>query len=184
MLRPGDALRAAFRLLKDDGVVVMTTPNIGGLFPRITYRVLGQTIGAWEHPTPPHHLYQFSRKTLGALLTKAGFEVVSWKTRPMGLKYTVKQMEDAIVEALKDRLGALPLPSSVQLACSPCGPETSGPFVVGASHSRSRGSASKRLLRRTVAGFCWSFSLPLYLVPVAWFGVGDSMLVVARKRHV
>ena len=56
---PLAALHAARRLLSAGGLLVVTTPNIDGLFPRFTYQVFGRTLGAWEHPGPPGHVYQF-----------------------------------------------------------------------------------------------------------------------------
>ncbi len=56
MLQPGDALQAAWRLLKDDGVLLITTPNIDGFVPRATYLLLGRDdwrVGASHSAAPP-----------------------------------------------------------------------------------------------------------------------------------
>ena len=148
---------------------MITTPNIDGLFPRVTYRLLAQTIGAWEHPTPPHHLYQFSLRTLRALLGKAGFEVVESKTRPMGLRYTVRQLQSAIIDALKRRVATR----------APTGPES--PASRDAAGVSGRPRFSRRASRACIGAFCWSLSVALYAIPVGRLGLGDSMLVVARK---
>jgi hypothetical protein len=170
MRHPAEALAAANRVLKRDGLLVITTPNIDGLFPRVTYRLLAQTIGAWEHPTPPHHLYQFSRRTLGALLDKSGFELVSTKTRPMGLRFTVQQMQSAIIDALKRRTGArAPHRLEAVVEAQPAGP------------GNSRRPFWSRVPRASVAAFSWSLTAALYAIPVASLGLGDSMIVVARK---
>jgi hypothetical protein len=148
---------------------VITTPNVDGFVPRVTYWTLGRTLGAWEHPTPPHHLYQFSRRTLGALLHDAGFEITACETRPMGLRYTVKQLEDAIVEALLRWYR-----SPVTLATGEAG-------VGGYAGSRRDARPhARRLARKAIAGVCWILSLLLYAVPVRALGAGDAMLVVAR----
>jgi 2-polyprenyl-3-methyl-5-hydroxy-6-metoxy-1,4-benzoquinol methylase len=184
MPHPARALQAASRLLKHDGLLVITTPNIDGLFPRVTYHLLARTIGAWEHPTPPHHVYQFSRRTLAALLRKTGFEPIAVNTRPMGLRFTVKQMTNAIIDALKRRFAAGDprLPGHLPPRTVSAGAR---PSVHHASHSRAstpRPPATlRRAARRSIAGFCWMLSLPLYAVPVRRLGLGDSMIVVARK---
>lgn len=170
MRHPAEALTAANRVLKRDGLLVITTPNIDGLFPRVTYRLLAQTIGAWEHPTPPHHLYQFSRRTLGALLDKSGFELVSMATRPMGLRFTVQQMQSAIIDALKRRT-APGTRHRVEAIVKPQGAKSEG----------RRRPFWSRLPRASVAAFSWSLTAALYAIPVASLGLGDSMFVVARK---
>jgi 2-polyprenyl-3-methyl-5-hydroxy-6-metoxy-1,4-benzoquinol methylase len=181
MLQPGEALRAAWRLLKDDGVLLITTPNIDGFVPRATYFLLGRTIGAWEHPTPPHHLYQFSRRTLGLLLRQARFRIASCATRPMGLRYTIRQLESAIVEVLHRRVGrtrALAyLPARLMGAAW-----TSRGADVAPHDGPVRGTAGRPSLpRRAVFAFCWALMRLLYAVPVRTLGIGDSMLVAARK---
>lgn len=69
---PAADMAAAFRLLKPGGWFVLSTPNIDGLFPRLSYK-LADRLNYWPHPEPPYHLYQFSVGTLGAMLEKAGF---------------------------------------------------------------------------------------------------------------
>ncbi len=66
-------LAAIHRLLKPGGTFVVSTPNIDGIFPRLSLKV-AKALDYWPHPEPPHHLYQFSVKTLSVMLEKAGFE--------------------------------------------------------------------------------------------------------------
>jgi 2-polyprenyl-3-methyl-5-hydroxy-6-metoxy-1,4-benzoquinol methylase len=174
LLDPAAALRGAWRLLEPGGLLVLTTPNVDGFVPRTTYQLLGRTIGAWEHPTPPHHLYQFSRRTLAALLRKSGFEVVASRTRPMGFRFTVTQLESAVIEAIKRKLSwRAPAAEAA---------ETTSP----ARTSASRGTGARRrprrvgLPRRMVSVGCNSLIGALYAMPMHWIA-GDSMLVVARK---
>ncbi|HKX78659.1 MAG TPA: class I SAM-dependent methyltransferase [Novosphingobium sp.] len=69
------------RLLKPGGIVLQATPNIDGLFPRLSHK-LANRLDYWPHPEPPHHLFQFSTRTLGRMLEKAGFEPIrTWQTR-------------------------------------------------------------------------------------------------------
>jgi 2-polyprenyl-3-methyl-5-hydroxy-6-metoxy-1,4-benzoquinol methylase len=184
MLQPRDALQAAWRLLKDDGVLLITTPNIDGFVPRVTYLLLGRTIGAWEHPTPPHHLYQFSRRTLDLLLRQARFRVASCATRPMGLRYTVKQLESAIVEVLHRRLREIQAllygPTSLAQAATNQPGNVLPQDAAGGGHPRST-ARHRSLPRRVVTAFCWALTTLLYAVPVRALGIGDSMVVAARK---
>jgi len=185
MLQPRDALQAAWRLLKDDGVLLITTPNIDGFVPRATYLLLGRTIGAWEHPTPPHHLYQFSRRTLDLLLRQARLRIASCATRPMGRRYTVKQLESAIVEVLHRRVRQIRAlvhrPTSlVQAAWSHHRGEIAPHAAAGDGNPR-RTVRRRSLPRRIVFGFCWALTSLLYAVPVRALGIGDSMVVAARK---
>jgi 2-polyprenyl-3-methyl-5-hydroxy-6-metoxy-1,4-benzoquinol methylase len=179
MLDPRAALDAAAGLLRDGGLLVITTPNVDGFVPRITYWTLGRTLGAWEHPTPPHHLYQFSRRTLTALLRGTGFGIASCETRPMGLRYTVKEMESAIVESLWRRFSGPPA-TAAGAAASSAAPATNRRGLAAAGGIAAR---LRRAARRAVAGLCWILGLALYAVPVRALGAGDSMIVVARKSH-
>ncbi|HET7220715.1 MAG TPA: class I SAM-dependent methyltransferase [Vicinamibacterales bacterium] len=178
MLHPSRALTSAHRLLRDGGLLVITTPNVDGFVPRVTYQLLGRTIGAWEHPTPPHHLYQFSRRTLDALLQKAGFSVVSCRTRPMGLTFTVKQLQSAIIDALARRM-----PSSLKSsrASHESGIAPRDTLSRPQSLSRQLSALARKTARTAIAGICWTLGLALYALPLHHAGAGDSMIVVARK---
>ncbi|MGC8837726.1 MAG: methyltransferase domain-containing protein [Anaerolineae bacterium] len=66
-------LREARRVLREEGVLFVQVPNdLEGVRARLWRRVW------WM--IPPLHLYYFDRKTLGALLERAGFRVVRWGT--------------------------------------------------------------------------------------------------------
>ncbi len=69
---PAADLARAWKLLRPGGWLVLSTPNIDGWFPRLSYR-LAHALNYWPHPEPPHHLFQFSVRTLGAMLARAGF---------------------------------------------------------------------------------------------------------------
>jgi ubiquinone/menaquinone biosynthesis C-methylase UbiE len=89
------------RILKDDGVLVVSTPNVDGVFAKITYRLLCQTLKIWEHPTPPEHLYEFSMKTLSRALEVTGFRCVHSKSFETHIPYTVGKLESSLAEAMR-----------------------------------------------------------------------------------
>jgi SAM-dependent methyltransferase len=72
---PLGELAAIRRLLRPGGLLLQSTPNIDGLFPRLSY-ALANRLDYWPHPEPPYHLYQFSDRTLAELTERAGYEVV------------------------------------------------------------------------------------------------------------
>ena len=105
---PRAFLAQVHRLLRPDGLLVLTTPDIGGLVPRATYWLVARTLGAWEHPTPPGHLVQFSRHTLAALLSRSGFEVAVWRAEHIPLAYSVGKLENSVMDVLAGRHGQRP----------------------------------------------------------------------------
>jgi 2-polyprenyl-3-methyl-5-hydroxy-6-metoxy-1,4-benzoquinol methylase len=84
---PLGELRAIRRLLKPGGLLLQSTPDIDGLYPRLSY-LLARPLDYWQHPEPPHHLYQFSRETLTAMARQAGFEVTRADQTRIGLDYS------------------------------------------------------------------------------------------------
>lgn len=80
-------MRAAWQLLRRGGWFVLSTPNIDGLFPRLS-RPLAGWLDYWPHPEPPYHLYQYSVRTLVASLERAGFEIGPVAHRRIPLGYT------------------------------------------------------------------------------------------------
>ncbi len=70
---PKSFMLEVHRIVKDNGYVIVTTPNIGGLQAKI-FRT------KWRSAIPDH-LFLFSKKTLRKLVEKTGFEVmkvVTW----------------------------------------------------------------------------------------------------------
>lgn len=90
---PLHTMQGVHHVLKDDGLVAISTPNIDGLFPQLSYRV-AKRLDYWPHPEPPHHLMQFSGQTLGLLLARAGFEIVATQTRclPLSFSFDLKHL--------------------------------------------------------------------------------------------
>jgi 2-polyprenyl-3-methyl-5-hydroxy-6-metoxy-1,4-benzoquinol methylase len=102
---PTKDIRAVHDLLKPGGLFILSTPNIDGLFPRLSYQ-FAKLLDYWPHPEPPHHLFQFSVRTLSAMLERNGFETVkafhtnidlaysfgtpkTWQTSPKMLAYAI-----------------------------------------------------------------------------------------------
>lgn len=77
---PLDALLRARDLLAPGGTVALTFPNVEGLFPRATRRLITQRTGVWEYPELPAHLFDFSPHTARKLLRRAGLEAFEVRT--------------------------------------------------------------------------------------------------------
>lgn len=80
-------LQAIRRLLKPGGLLLQSTPDIDGLFPRLSYP-LARKLDYWPHPEPPHHLYQFSARTLSAMTRWAGYEIARKDQTRISLEYS------------------------------------------------------------------------------------------------
>ncbi|MDI6735930.1 MAG: class I SAM-dependent methyltransferase [bacterium] len=65
-------LKKAFNLLKPDGLLVLSTGDIGSFGARLMGR-------HWHLLLPPQHIYYFSQETIKKLLEKTGFEVIEIK---------------------------------------------------------------------------------------------------------
>lgn len=80
-------LARAFELITPGGWLILSTPNIDGLFPRAS-RPLANRLDYWPHPEPPHHLFQFSQATLSRIVQRAGFHVEGTRHCNIDLAYT------------------------------------------------------------------------------------------------
>lgn len=70
---PADALQQVNALLKDDGLLVVSVPNVNSL----EVKLFGWWWFGWD---PPRHFYHFGKTTLTALLAQTGFEVRQFRT--------------------------------------------------------------------------------------------------------
>ena len=90
---PAGDIAAAHRLIKPGGLFILSTPNIDGLFPRASEPLAGP-LGYWPHPEPPWHLYQFSVRTLSAMLEARGFACLGSQDTAIDLRYTFGKPAD------------------------------------------------------------------------------------------
>ena len=171
MADPLRALRRARELLKEGGLIVITTPDISGLLPMATYLILAKRFGIWHHPSPPAHLYEFSKVTVRKLLKKAGFKTIYISSEQIPMGYSVGKLETALITIIKaclsgepashvERPGDRSLPNSVS---------ASGPTNI-----------SRKAARLAVRGGSYAIVALAHLISHI-LGRGDSMLVMARK---
>jgi 2-polyprenyl-3-methyl-5-hydroxy-6-metoxy-1,4-benzoquinol methylase len=84
---PVATIAIAADVVKEEGLLALSTPNIGGIFPRLSYRAARWT-GRWPHPEPPSHLFQFSKETIRRLLKQGGLAQFEILDRRIPLSYT------------------------------------------------------------------------------------------------
>ena len=87
---PESLLREVRDLLRPSGILLVLTPNHDAFFPRATYRLYRLLGISWSHPTPPEHLHQFSRTSLGLMLRRAGFDTVEEHYYRCSLAYELR----------------------------------------------------------------------------------------------
>lgn len=73
LLNPGLFLRGVKRFLRDDSVMILTTPNAYSVFRFLIYTVSGKR--GVNEPVHPDHVAYYSFKTLSRLLDLAGYEI-------------------------------------------------------------------------------------------------------------
>ncbi len=84
---PMAELRAIRPLLRPGGLLLQSTPDIDGLFPRLSYK-LAHRLDYWPDPEPPYHLFQFSQATLSEMLERAGYRAGDARHVSMPLGYS------------------------------------------------------------------------------------------------
>lgn len=92
LVDPIQKLHNINRILKNDGVLALSTPRIDGLYPKLSYLLSGIS-GQWRHPEPPFHLYQFSKKSITELLKKSGFRVVNIYNKRIPIRYSFPKFD-------------------------------------------------------------------------------------------
>lgn len=172
---PIDTFQEVSRILKVDGFLVLSTPNIEGLFPILTYYSIGKFVGAWEHPTPPGHVFQFSQKTLRKAFDKAGLTLVDFANHEIYPPYTRGKLENSIIDALKKQKVRIPHDYNQETCLNDV---KSWEHEIKDTPSFFSFNKMPRLIIR-----CICFALVTVIYPVARLcKKGDSMVCIAQKK--
>ena len=117
---PRAMLEQARRLLNPGGVLYVTTPNSDAFWPKATYLIFRLIGVPWSHVTPPHHLHQFSAKSLRKLLDDTGFRCMEVSYAPSSLRYELGEthVRKSFVTALKKRDATRALARGFQLSAA------------------------------------------------------------------
>jgi SAM-dependent methyltransferase len=107
---PADALRRVNQFLKDDGLLVVSVPNVNSL----EYKLFGRW---WFQLDTPRHFYHFDKRSLSAYLIKTGFRLTRFQTgvRTIFLMASLDRFwkhrfrKDVPLRKLIDRLVARPI---------------------------------------------------------------------------
>lgn len=71
---PDQLIRSLRKMLVNNGIIILSTPDIGALFAKITK-------SHWPFMTPPDHLCFFSKRSIQYFARKNGFNVCEWFAR-------------------------------------------------------------------------------------------------------
>lgn len=155
---PAGTLLKARRLLDRDGRLVISVPNFGSLDSRL----FGNK---WVGLKLPQHLFQYTSRTLGAFLEKAGFEVCDVSYRSYEASDTMYYSE-SLRHWLQD-LGLYPRKKELTGEPGPAAPAAAGagPLWKRAAHF------AERAVFKSV-GFV-----------ADRLGCGSTMTMVARKNE-
>ena len=63
------------RILRPRGLLVLRTPNARSGFAQLTLAAARVAHGTWIHSQAPHHLHEFTRRSLRVLLESLGYEI-------------------------------------------------------------------------------------------------------------
>ncbi|MFN7954681.1 MAG: class I SAM-dependent methyltransferase [bacterium] len=101
---PARQLAEVRRLLKDDGIILLDTPNERGLLREIARWAYKLSGGAVQYPARKlhhvYHLFYYSPETLTRMLANAGFEIVDFEKKVIPpLKARGSAVEKAMVGA-------------------------------------------------------------------------------------
>jgi 2-polyprenyl-3-methyl-5-hydroxy-6-metoxy-1,4-benzoquinol methylase len=93
------------RILKDDGLILLNTPNEKALLRLIAHALHRLTFGWWTYPIRKlfhcYHLYYYSLDTLSAILRKHGYAIIHCESKPIPVvKARGSRIEKGIVWAI------------------------------------------------------------------------------------
>ncbi len=85
---PRNLLKKCKRILKNNGLIVISTPNSNNFWSKATLLLHKLLNIPWSTTTHPYHLFQFNEKNLDILLNQLNFKnQKKWFYRPLTLKY-------------------------------------------------------------------------------------------------
>jgi 2-polyprenyl-3-methyl-5-hydroxy-6-metoxy-1,4-benzoquinol methylase len=99
MNNPYDVLAAAARLLRPGGLLLVSTPRGDGLIPALSRRLFTPALHAWEFLAPPSHLTYFTRRSLTAMLRRAGFAEVAYRHHDRDGAYKRRELAEVLDDA-------------------------------------------------------------------------------------
>lgn len=73
---PLEALERAYNLLKEDGILVIATPNLNKYIYKIIYELKNNKLSPFYTTKSEQHLFHFTEETLGKIIKMAGFDVI------------------------------------------------------------------------------------------------------------
>ncbi len=102
---PSVELRELERILKEDGLLLLNTPNQESLLRHMAHALHRLSFGMWTYPVRKvfhrYHLYYYSLDTLRATLRTQGFAIAHWEAKPIPVvKARGSWLEKAIVLAV------------------------------------------------------------------------------------
>lgn len=110
---PKKALRRIKRIMKDDGLLMINTGDVGSVLARLEGK-------NWHFFIPPQHFFFFSRRTITILLEQVGFKVIKidYKGKWVSIRYLLNLYKQIYANSLgkilyasvgKSSLGRVPL---------------------------------------------------------------------------
>ncbi|MCS7134990.1 MAG: class I SAM-dependent methyltransferase [Candidatus Aenigmarchaeota archaeon] len=87
LLNPFGFLQECYRILKDKGRLIITTPNMTSLTYILKIQSIRRKLSIYERQDP--HLYGFSMEMLELLLEKAGFKILNKKYLVVGWRKNI-----------------------------------------------------------------------------------------------
>lgn len=92
---PRKALRRLRRMLKDNGLLMINTGDVGSILAQLEGK-------RWHFFVPPQHFFFFSRRTISMLLDQAGFKVIQidYKGKWVSLRYLFNLYKQIYANAL------------------------------------------------------------------------------------
>lgn len=89
---PRSLIEETKRILKENGYIIISTPNLNSFWAKITLFLFQTLRIPWSSVAPPYHLFQFSMSNLNILMEKVGFKPKeTWFERAPTIRYELWQ---------------------------------------------------------------------------------------------